>query len=130
MKVILIMVGWIIVLKLQLHNFLTKFKKIFFNFLLIYFFLQLSVKADQDKMILGLKIFNEKGNCASCHQLANAKSKGNIGPSLDDLKPTQAQVKQAVINGIGIMPAFGNDKILTPQEIEAVSFYVEKATSN
>ena len=47
-------------LKLQLHNFLTKFKKIFFNFLLIYFFLQLSLKADQDKMILGLKIFNEK----------------------------------------------------------------------
>jgi mono/diheme cytochrome c family protein len=28
------------------------------------------------------------------------------------------------------MPAFGNDKILTPQEIDAVSFYVEKATSN
>ncbi len=117
-------------LKLQLRKLLIKFKKIFFNFLLIYFFLQLSVKADQDKMILGLKIFNEKGNCASCHQLANAKSKGNIGPSLDDLKPTQAQVKQAVTNGIGIMPAFGNDKILTPQEIEAVSFYVEKATSN
>ena len=117
-------------LKLQLRKLLIKFKKIFFNFLLIYFFLQLSVKANQDKMILGLKIFNENGNCASCHQLANAKSKGNIGPSLDDLKPTQAQVKQAVINGIGIMPAFGNDKILTPQEIEAVSFYVEKATSN
>ena len=117
-------------LRLQLHNFLTKFKKIFFNFLLIYFFLQLSVKADQDKMILGLKIFNEKGNCASCHQLANAKSVGNIGPSLDDLKPTQVQVKQAVTNGIGIMPAFGNDKILTPQEIEAVSFYVEKVAGN
>jgi cytochrome c6 len=124
------MVGWIIVLKLQLHKFLIKFKKIFFNFLLIYFSLQLTAKADQDKMILGLKIFNEKGNCASCHQLTNAKSKGNIGPSLDDLKPTQAQVKQAVTNGIGIMPAFGNDKILTPQEIDAVSFYVEKATSN
>lgn len=117
-------------LKLQLLKLLTKFKKIFFNFLLIFFFLQLSVKAEQDKMILGLKIFNEKGNCASCHQLANAKSVGNIGPSLDDLKPTQAQVKQAVTNGIGIMPAFGNDKILTPQEVEAVSFYVAKATSN
>ena len=115
-------------LKLQLHNFLTELKKIFFNFFLVYFFLQLSVKADQDKMILGLKIFNEKGNCASCHQLTNAKSEGNIGPSLDDLKPTQAQVKQAVINGIGIMPAFGNDKILTPQEIDAVSFYVDKAS--
>ena len=117
-------------LKLQLRKLLIKFKKIFFNFLLIYFFLQLSVKADQHKLIFGLKIFNEKGTCASCHQLAHAKSKGNIGPSLDDLKPTQAQVKQAVTNGIGIMPAFGNDKILTPQEIEAVSFYVEKATSN
>ena len=80
--------------------------------------------------INAVKIFNEKGNCASCHQLANAKSVGNIGPSLDDLKPTQAQVKQAVTNGIGIMPAFGNDKILTPQEIEAVSFYVEKVAGN
>ena len=126
------MVGWIIVLRSQLLNFFFKFKKIFFNLIiiLIYFFLQLSVKADQDKMILGLKIFNEKANCASCHQLTNAKSKGNIGPSLDDLKPSQAQVKKAVINGIGIMPAFGNDKILTSEEIEAVSFYVEKATSN
>ena len=65
--------------------------------------MQLSLKADQDKMILGLKIFNEKGNCASCHQLAKAKSVGDIGPSLDDLKPTQAQVKQAVINGIGML---------------------------
>ena len=62
--------------------------------------------------------------------MAKAKSVGDIGPSLDDLKPTQAQVKQAVINGIGIMPAFGNDKILTPQEIEAVSFYVEKVAGN
>ena len=130
MKAILIMVGWIIVLKLQLHNFLIRLNKIFFNFLLIYFSLQLSVKASQDKMILGLKIFNENGNCASCHQLANAKSVGDIGPSLDDLKPTQVQVKQAVTNGIGIMPAFGNDKILTPQEIEAVSFYVEKVAGN
>ena len=115
-------------LKLQLHKFLIKFSKIFLNFLILFFFIQVSAKADQDKMILGLKIFNEKGNCASCHQLTNAKSEGNIGPSLDDLKPTQAQVKQAVINGIGIMPAFGNDKILTPQEIDAISFYVEKAT--
>ncbi len=81
-------------------------------------------------MILGLKVFNEKGMCATCHQLANAKSDGEIGPSLDELKPKQAQVKQAVTNGIGIMPAFGNDNILTPQEIEAVSFYVEKVTNN
>ena len=43
---------------------------------------------------------------------------------------TDSQVKQAVTNGIGIMPAFGNDKILTPQEIEAVSFYVEKVAGN
>jgi mono/diheme cytochrome c family protein len=116
------------VLKLQLHRFLIKLAKIFLNFLILFFFIQVSANADQDKMILGLKIFNEKGNCASCHQLTNAKSEGNIGPSLDDLKPTQAQVKQAVINGIGIMPAFGNDKILTPQEIDAVSFYVEKSS--
>jgi mono/diheme cytochrome c family protein len=115
----------------QLRKFLIKFKKFFFYFLFISFFSpQLVAKADQEKMLLGFKVFTEKGTCITCHKLANARSVGNIGPSLDDLKPTQAQVKQAVTNGIGIMPAFGNDKILTPQEIEAVSFYVEKVTGN
>ena len=121
-------------LKLQLHKFLIKFSKIFLNFLILFFFIQVSAKADQDKMILGLKIFNEKGNCASCHQLTNAKSEGNIGPSLDDLKPTQAQVKQAVL---GINIAKADHSSATPKATSeyikwknrnAVSFYVEKAT--
>ena len=37
--------------------------------------------------------------CATCHTMKAAGSKGNVGPNLDTLKPTVAQVKDIVTLG-------------------------------
>ena len=65
--------------------------------------------------------------CGNCHSLKAAKSAGNIGPNLDKLKPQLDQIIYAVTNGIGVMP--GWDGILTPEEIEAVAYFVFNSTS-
>ena len=72
----------------------------------------------------GKAIFEGKGMCASCHVLKAAGSVGDVGPSLDTLKPEIVRVKKAVTEGIGIMPAFGENGILTAKEIDDVAFYV------
>lgn len=69
----------------------------------------------------GAKIFAATG-CASCHTLKAADSTGQVGPNLDDLKPSEAAVEQQVINGGGGMPSFKDS--LSPEEIKAVSKYV------
>ena len=43
-----------------------------------------SVFAD-DKMVLGLEVYNNKAQCGTCHTLHAADSVGNIGPNLDQL---------------------------------------------
>ena len=99
-------------------------KKILFIFLFI--FLSSNIFAD-DKMELGLNIFNNKAACGTCHVLQSAGSDGEIGPNLDMLKPQIDQIIYTVTNGIGVMPAW--DGILTPEEIEAVAYYVFNSTS-
>jgi cytochrome c2 len=54
--------------------------------------------------------------------LKDAGAEGEIGPSLDDFKPTVEQVRAAVTSGIGIMPGFA--ETLTDAEIETLSTYV------
>ena len=103
----------------------TYYKKIFFNLLLIIFIT--SVKAD-DKMNLGLEVYNEKAMCGTCHTLQAAGTNGDIGPNLDILKPQISQIVLAVTNGIGVMPPW--DGILTTEEIEAVAYYVFHSTNN
>ena len=85
-----------------------------------------SVLADP-KMDLGLDVYNNKAQCGVCHTLQAAGSAGNIGPSLDQLKPTMSQVIYAVTNGIGVMQAW--EGILTNEEIEAVAYYVFNSTN-
>tara|TARA_B110000014_G_scaffold253207_1_gene232358 strand:- start:783 stop:1088 length:306 start_codon:yes stop_codon:yes gene_type:complete len=99
-------------------------KKILFILLIVFF--QSNILAD-DKMKLGLEVYNNKAMCGSCHSLQAAKSTGEIGPNLDQLKPQLTQIVYAVTNGIGVMPAW--DGILTPEEIEAVAYYVFNSTS-
>ena len=98
-------------------------KKILFIFIL--FFLKDNTFAD-DKMKLGLDVYNNKAMCGTCHSLEAAGSDGQIGPSLDMLKPKMSQVINAVTNGIGVMPPW--DGILTSEEIEAVAYYVFEST--
>ena len=81
-----------------------------------------------DKMVLGLEVFNNKGQCGVCHTLEVAGSDGQIGSNLDELKPKLEQVIFTVTNGIGVMPAF--DTTLTIEEIEAVAYYVFINTNN
>ena len=76
----------------------------------------------------GKEIFLNSGNCAMCHSLKDAGSVANIGPSLDEIRPVTERVKNAVVNGIGVMPsAMG---VLSDDEIDAVSYYVSKSTNN
>ena len=79
------------------------------------------------KMDLGLEVFNNKAQCGVCHTLESAKSKGDIGPNLDQLKPTLPRIIKAVTNGIGVMQAW--EGILTNEEIEAVAYYIFNSTN-
>ncbi len=85
-----------------------------------------SVFAD-DKMVLGLDVYNNKAQCGVCHVLQAAGSTGTIGPNLDQHKPQMSQIIAAVTNGIGVMKAWVN--ILTYEEIEAVAYYVFSSTN-
>ena len=98
--------------------------KIFIVILLFSFSLSINLKADSEKMALGLDVYNNKAMCGACHILKAAASEGNIGPNLDSLKPTEEQVRLVVTEGLGVMPAFGAEGLLTPEEIDAVSAYV------
>jgi mono/diheme cytochrome c family protein len=69
----------------------------------------------------GKQVFESAG-CASCHTLKDAGSTGNIGPNLDQLKPSEARVQKQVENGGAIMPSFKSK--LTPAQIIAVAKYV------
>ena len=85
-----------------------------------------SVFAD-DKIVLGLNVYNNKAQCGACHTLRAAGSEGQIGPNLDQLKPSMSQIIYAVSNGIGVMQAW--EGILTYEEIEAVAYYVFNSTN-
>ena len=93
--------------------------------LLILFFFNVTSEVFSDtKMKLGLEVYNNKAQCGTCHTFHNAGSEGQIGPNLDQIKPTLIQVMTAVKNGIGVMPSF--DGALTTEEIEAVSYFVSE----
>ena len=68
----------------------------------------------------GKQIFTQ--NCGSCHTLKDAKTTGQVGPNLDQLKPDQPTVQRQVTNGGGGMPAFKGQ--LSPAQIQAVAQYV------
>ena len=63
---------------------------------------------------LGKEIFLNAGNCATCHSLKDAGSNAMVGPNLNEIRPDIGRVKNAVTNGIGVMPAYQG--ILTDDE--------------
>ena len=99
-------------------------KKIIFTFFILLF--SNFLLADE-KITLGLNIYNSKGECSMCHTLIAAKSSGQIGPNLDLLKPQLSQIISAVNDGIGVMPAFQG--ALSSDEIEAVAYFVFESTN-
>lgn len=74
----------------------------------------------------GKTIFTE--NCGGCHTLADAGTNGAVGPNLDDLKPSEAQVTAIVTKGRGGMPSF--EGTLSPEEIKAVAAYVSSVAGS
>ena len=93
------------------------FYLLFFLFFNLFF---LPVKSDPI-FEMGKTIFLEQG-CAACHTLADAKSYGEMGPNLNQIKPDIARVINTVTNGIGVMPPY--EGVLSTQEIKAVAHYV------
>jgi sulfite dehydrogenase len=70
---------------------------------------------------LGKQVFTTAG-CAGCHTLKDAGATGNVGPNLDQLKPSAATVSHQVQVGGGAMPSFKGT--LSPAQIAAVAAYV------
>ena len=100
------------------------FKKI----ILILVFLTFSSSTfANDKMALGLDVYNNRAQCGVCHTLQAADSTGDIGPNFDQLRSTIPQIISAVTNGIGVMPPW--EGILTYEEIEAVAYYIFNSTN-
>ena len=99
-------------------------KIILFAFLLIF---SNPVFADT-KMVLGLDVYNDKAQCGMCHALQAAGSEGQIGPNLDQLRPSIPQVIAVVTNGIGVMPPF--EGILSSEEIEAVAYFISASAGH
>ena len=59
--------------------------------------------------------------------LAAAGSTGNVGPSLDAAKPSEALVIQRETNGMGAMPSF--EDRLSEQQIADIAAYVHESTA-
>jgi cytochrome c553 len=69
-----------------------------------------------------------KAGCGSCHTLSDAGSSGNVGPNLDQAKPSADLVVERVTNGMGVMPSFKDQ--LSEKEIQDVAAYVSSAAGS
>ena len=69
----------------------------------------------------GKQVFASAG-CAGCHTLKAAGASGNVGPNLDQLKPSKEAVAHQVEVGGGAMPAFKGQ--LSDAQIQAVATFV------
>jgi DMSO/TMAO reductase YedYZ molybdopterin-dependent catalytic subunit/cytochrome c553 len=80
------------------------------------------------KALEGKQLFLQQAQpgCGVCHSLADANARGVVGPNLNQLSPSLAQVEIAVAQGVGAMPAYGAQ--LTENEIAALAAYVVEAT--
>lgn len=70
-----------------------------------------------------------KEQCGNCHTLAAAGAHGFVGPSLDDLRPTAAQVRTAIRNGGArneVMPS----NLLAGRDAARVARYVARVAGD
>ena len=74
----------------------------------------------------GKAVFMSAG-CGGCHTLEAAGSSGQVGPNLDDAKPSLELAVQRVTNGMGAMPSFKGQ--LSEDDIKNVAAYVVASTS-
>jgi mono/diheme cytochrome c family protein len=64
------------------------------------------------------------GTCGNCHTLADAGTTGTFGPDLDELAPSEEQVRTAIAEGPGSMPS----GLLDGAAADAVARYVAGAS--
>ena len=102
-------------------------KIIIYSIVIFKLLLSQSLFADEI-LVKGKEIFLNSGNCATCHSLKDAGSNAMVGPNLNDIRPDIGRVKNAVLNGIGVMPSYQG--LLTDEEINAVSHYVAESANN
>lgn len=81
---------------------------------------------EQGGAMNGEAIFAEAG-CGGCHTLDAAGGSGNIGPNLDDTKPSKELVVERVTNGKGAMPAFKDS--YSAEQIATVADFVVASTN-
>ena len=81
-----------------------------------------------DKALEGKQLFLQQAQpgCGVCHSLTDANARGVVGPNLNQLSPSLAQVESAIAQGVGAMPGYGAQ--LSQSEIEALAAYVVEAT--
>ena len=80
-----------------------------------------------------LAFSRSKGNCLACHYVEGGDLTGNYGPPLiamkiryPDLDVLRAQIWDAAIkNPDTRMPPFGRNRILTEEEIDLVTEYIQ-----
>jgi mono/diheme cytochrome c family protein len=65
-----------------------------------------------------------EANCATCHVLADAGASGEIGPNLDQVKPSVERSVRQIANGGGGMPAFKDQ--LSQEQIRALAEYIAR----
>ena len=73
----------------------------------------------------GEEVYASAG-CGGCHTLEAAGSSGNVGPNLDEAKPSHELVVDRVTNGKGAMPSFKGQ--LSEQQIQDVAAFVVEST--
>jgi len=70
----------------------------------------------------GAEVF-ASANCGACHTYAAAGSQGQVGPNLDRIRATAAEITATIESGDGPMPPFAGK--LTPAQIAAVTRFVQ-----
>lgn len=64
--------------------------------------------------------------CGVCHTVQDLGSLGKVGPDLDALRPTEAQVLAAVTQGVGAMPSYRG--ALSEAQVRDIARYIVEAT--
>ena len=62
--------------------------------------------------------------CGGCHALEAAGTNGQVGPNLDDVKPSQDEVLGAIKSGPGAMP----ENLLQGEDAQQVAEYVSSTS--
>jgi cytochrome c6 len=74
----------------------------------------------------GKAVFTGDGGCGGCHTLKDAGTSGQVGPVLDEAKPSLSLAVKRVTLGAGAMPSFKGQ--LSDKQIADVTAYVVKAS--